>query len=65
MAAIERIAREMVDTFCAVGPIDRVRARVADRAGLLDTVILAVPTAATTRDQQDLYRTRLLAAFAS
>ena len=63
--AIERIPNEMVDTFCAVGPVERVRARVGERAGLLDTVILAVPTSTTTREQQDVYRMRLLEAFAS
>jgi hypothetical protein len=62
--AIELIPHEMVDAFCAVGPIDRVRAKVQEREGLLDTVILAVPATATTREQQDHYRHKLLAAFA-
>lgn len=62
--AIDLIPREMVDAFCAVGPIDRVRAKVQEREGLLDTVILAVPATNTTREQQDYYRNRLLTAFA-
>ena len=62
--AIELIPHEMVDAFCAVGPIDRVRAKVQEREGLLDTVILAVPATATTREQQDHYRHKLLAGFA-
>jgi hypothetical protein len=37
---------------------------VREREGLLDTVILAVPATATTREQQDHYRDKLLAAFA-
>ncbi len=42
-----------------------VRARVKEREGLLDTVILAVPATNTTREQQDYYRNKLLEAFAS
>jgi alkanesulfonate monooxygenase SsuD/methylene tetrahydromethanopterin reductase-like flavin-dependent oxidoreductase (luciferase family) len=61
--AIERIPRELVDTFCAVGPVDRVRAKVAEREGLLDTVILAVPSTGRTRAEQDHYRDRILTAF--
>jgi len=64
MNAIDLIPRELVDAFCAVGPIDRVRAKVREREGLLDTVILAVPATGTTREQQDYYRNKLLAAFA-
>lgn len=64
LQAIDLISREMVDAFCAVGPVDRVRAKVAEREGLLDTVILAVPATNTTREQQDYYRTKLLTAFA-
>jgi hypothetical protein len=62
--AVELIPREMVDAFCAVGPLNRVRAKVQDREGLLDTVILAVPATGTTREQQDQYRHKLLEAFA-
>jgi probable F420-dependent oxidoreductase len=63
--AIELIPHEMIDAFCAVGPLDRVRAKVREREGLLDTVILAVPATGTTREQQDHYRQKLLEAFAS
>jgi hypothetical protein len=55
----------MVDAFCAVGPVDRVRERVKEREGLLDTVILVVPSTGTTREQQDHYRERILEAFQS
>ncbi len=64
LKAIELIPPEMIEAFCAVGPIDRVRARVKEREGLLDTVILAVPATSTTREQQDYYRNKLLDAFA-
>jgi len=63
--APDLIPREMVDAFCAVGPIERVRAKVKEREGLLDTVILAVPATSTTRAQQDHYRKKLLDAFAT
>jgi hypothetical protein len=42
-----------------------VRAKVQEREGSLDTVIVAVPAIGTTREQQDYYRDKLLAAFAS
>ncbi len=64
LKAIDLIPREMVDAFCAVGPIDRVRAKIQEREGLLDTTILAVPATGTTREQQDYYRQNLLEAFA-
>ncbi|MBI3796247.1 MAG: hypothetical protein HY268_04655, partial [Deltaproteobacteria bacterium] len=64
LKAIELIPPEMVDAFCAVGAVERVRAKVKEREGLLDTVILAVPATSTTREQQDFYRNRLLEAFA-
>lgn len=60
---IDAIPPEMVDAFCAAGPVDRVRARIAERAGLLDTVILVVPSTATTREQQDHYRGKILETF--
>jgi hypothetical protein len=37
---------------------------VREREELLDTVILAVPATATTREQQDHYRHKLLEGFA-
>lgn len=61
---LEAIPPEMVDDFCAVGPVDRVRASVAEREGLLDTVMLVVPSTGTTREQQDHYRGRILEVFA-
>jgi probable F420-dependent oxidoreductase len=64
LKAIDLIPPEMVDAFCAVGPVDRVRAKVKERENLLDTVILAVPATSTTREQQDYYRGKLLEAFA-
>ncbi len=63
--AISLIPREMVDAFCAVGPLDRVRAKVNEREGLLDTVIVAVPNTGTTAEQRDHYRNKLLEAFSA
>jgi probable F420-dependent oxidoreductase len=59
----DEISEEMVDAFCAVGPLERVRETVAEREGLLDTVILTVPFTGTTPQQQDQYRNRILKAF--
>ena len=64
MDAIELIPKDMVDAFCAVGPVDRVRAKVNEREGLLDTVIVAVPNTGTTAEQRDHYRNKLIEAFA-
>jgi probable F420-dependent oxidoreductase len=63
--AVEEVPRELVDNFCAVGPADRVRARVAEREGLLDAVILGVPVTQTTPEEQDHYRKKLLEVFGS
>lgn len=63
--AIDLIPQEMIEAFCAVGPVDRVRTKVQERTGLLDTVLLAVPATNTTREQQDYYRHKLLDAFAT
>lgn len=63
MDAIELIPKDMVDAFCAVGPADRVRAKVNERQGLLDTVIVAVPNTGTTAEQRDHYRNKLIEAF--
>ena len=57
------IPNEMVDAFCAVGPIDRVRAKLNEREGLLDTTILAVPNTGTTQEQRDYYRDKILESF--
>ena len=57
------IPNEMVDAFCAVGPIDRVRAKLNEREGLLDTTILAVPNTGTTQEQRDHYRDKILESF--
>jgi probable F420-dependent oxidoreductase len=62
---LDAIPPEMVDAFCAVGPVDRVRARVKERQGLLDTVILAVPAYGTTQEEQDHYRQKILDVFAA
>ena len=61
--AVELILDDMVDAFCAVGPIDRVRAKIDEREGLLDTTILAVPNTGTTQEQRDYYRDKILDAF--
>ncbi len=59
------IPNEMVDAFCAVGPIDRVRAKLNEREGLLDTTILAVPNTGTTQEQRDHYRDKILESFSA
>jgi probable F420-dependent oxidoreductase len=61
--ALDRIPPEMVDAFCAVGPVDRVRRALAERDGLLDTVILAVPSTLSPPDEQARYRERILEVF--
>ena len=61
--AVELIPNEMVDAFCVVGPIDRVRAKINEREGLLDATIPAVPNTGTTQEQRDYYRDKILDAF--
>lgn len=61
--ALDRIPPEMVDAFCAVGPVDRVRRVLAERDGLLDTVILTVPATLSPPDEQARYRERILETF--
>ena len=63
--SLDLIPDDMVDAFCAVGPLDRVRAKLAEREGLLDTTIVAVPNTGTTQEQRDHYRDKILAAFAT
>ena len=53
------VALFLSDQNCSI-PIGK-----PEREGLLDTVILAVPSTSTTREQQDHYRHKLLEAFAS
>ena len=59
------IPNEMVDAFCAVGPIGSVRAKLNEREGLLDTTILAVPNTNTTQEQRDHYRDKILESFSA
>ena len=61
--AVELILDDMVDAFCAVGPIVRPRAKIDEREGLLDTTILTVPNTGTTQEQRDYYRDKILDAF--
>lgn len=62
---LDLIPDEMVDAFCAVGPLDRVRAKLNEREGLLDTTIVAVPNTGTTQEQRDYYREKILDALAT
>ena len=62
---LDLIPNEMVDAFCAVGPIDRVRAKLNEREGVLDTTILAVPNTGTTQEQRDHYRDKILESFSA
>ncbi len=60
---LDLIPRELIDAFCAVGPIDRVRGRLNERKGLLDTTILAVPNTGTSEEQRQHYRNKILESF--
>lgn len=60
---LDLIPRELIDAFCAVGPIDRVQGRLSERKGLLDTIILAVPNTGTSEEQRQHYRNKILDSF--
>ena len=55
----------MVDTYCAVGPLDRVRERVGEVAGLGDSVSLGPPTYFIPSEEIAQYQQRILEAFGS
>jgi hypothetical protein len=53
----------MVDAYCAVGTIDRVRERVGEVAALGDSISLGPPTYFIPPEEIDRYQRRILEAF--
>jgi alkanesulfonate monooxygenase SsuD/methylene tetrahydromethanopterin reductase-like flavin-dependent oxidoreductase (luciferase family) len=58
------ISDEMVDTYCAAGSLDKVRARVAEVAERGDGVFLTPPTYFIPADEIAEYQGRIVEAFA-
>jgi probable F420-dependent oxidoreductase len=58
------IPDEMVDTFCAAGPIDKVRARVTEVAQRGDGIFLTPPTYFIPPEEIGEYQRRIVDAFA-
>ena len=58
------VTDEMVDTYCAAGPLDRVRARVEEVAERGDGVFLSPPTYFIPPEQIAAYQQRIVEAFA-
>lgn len=57
------VTNEMVDTYCAVGPPDKVRAKVSEIAERGDAVALMPPTYFLEPERIAAYQRRILAAF--
>ena len=55
---------EMVDTFCAAGPLDKVRARVGEVAERGDGIFLTPPTYFLSPEEIAAYQGRIVEAFA-
>ena len=55
---------EMVDAYCAAGPLDKVRARVEEVAERADGVFLSPPTYFIPPEQIAAYQARIVEAFA-
>jgi len=58
------ISNEMVDTYCAAGPLDKVRARVLETAERADGLFLTPPTYFISAEELSDYQGRLIEAFA-
>jgi probable F420-dependent oxidoreductase len=58
------VSDEMVDAYCAAGPLDKVRARVEEVAGRADGVFLSPPTYFIPPEQLLAYQARIVEAFA-
>ena len=58
------IPDEMVDTYCAAGPLDKVRARVAEVAERGDGVFLTPPTYFIAPEEIAAYQRRIVEGFA-
>ena len=57
------VTDEMVDTYCAVGPADRVRDKVSEVAALGDSISLGPPTYFIPPEEIAEYQRRILEAF--
>ena len=57
------VTDEMVDTYCAAGPIDKVRAKVAEIAERGDGIGITPPTYFLAPEQIDEYQRRIIEAF--
>jgi hypothetical protein len=58
------VSDEMVDAYCAAGPLDKVRARVEEVAGRADGLFLSPPTYFIPPGQLLAYQARIVEAFA-
>jgi len=58
------VPNEMVDAYCAAGPLDKVHVRVADAAERGDGVFLTPPTYFISPDELAAYQRRIVDAFA-
>jgi alkanesulfonate monooxygenase SsuD/methylene tetrahydromethanopterin reductase-like flavin-dependent oxidoreductase (luciferase family) len=59
-----QIPDEMVDTYCAAGPLDKVRARVTEVAERGDGIFLTPPTYFIAPEEIEGYQRRIVEAFA-
>jgi alkanesulfonate monooxygenase SsuD/methylene tetrahydromethanopterin reductase-like flavin-dependent oxidoreductase (luciferase family) len=59
------VTDEMVDTYCAAGPLDKVRERVEQVAGRADGVFLTPPTYFIEPQRIGEYQSRIVEAFGS
>lgn len=60
----DHVSDEMVDIYCAAGPLDKVRARVQEVAARADGVFLSPPTYFIPPEQIGEYQGRIIEAFA-
>jgi probable F420-dependent oxidoreductase len=59
----DQVPDEMVDAYCAAGPLDKVRSRVAEVAERGDGVFLTPPTYFLPPEEIDSYQRRIIEAF--
>jgi hypothetical protein len=57
------ISDEMVETYCAAGPLEKVRARVEETADRADGLFLSPPTYFIAPDRLAAYQHRIIEAF--
>jgi alkanesulfonate monooxygenase SsuD/methylene tetrahydromethanopterin reductase-like flavin-dependent oxidoreductase (luciferase family) len=58
------VSDELVDAYCAAGPLDKVRARVEEVAGRADGLFLSPPTYFVPPEQLLAFQARIVEAFA-